>query len=78
MIGAYASSSKFVLVKLKAEQKSNEIATIPELIKMFDIERVLVTIDTMACQTKIAETIVEQGVDCLLTVENNQGSFEPT
>ncbi len=37
MISAYASSNKLVLGQLKAEQKSNEITAIPELIKMLDI-----------------------------------------
>lgn len=75
MISAYASSNKLVLGQLKTEQKSNEITAIPELIKMLDIKGALVTIDAMACQTKIAKAIVEQGGDYLLAVKSNQGKL---
>ncbi|WP_351123220.1 ISAs1 family transposase [Shewanella sp. T24-MNA-CIBAN-0130] len=75
MISAYASSNKLVLGQLKTEQKSNEITAIPELIKMLDIKGALVTIDAMACQTKIAKTIVDQGGDYLLAVKSNQGKL---
>ena len=68
MISAYASSNKLVLGQLKTEEKSNEITAIPELIKMLDIKGVLVTIDAMTCQTKIAKAIVEHGDDYLLAV----------
>lgn len=75
MISAYACTNKLVLGQLKTEQKSNEITAIPELIKLLDIKGALVTIDAMACQTKIAKTIVEQGGDYLLAVKQNQGNL---
>ncbi len=75
MISAYASSNKLVLGQLKTEAKSNEITAIPELIKMLDIKGTLVTIDAMACQTKIAKTIIEQGGDYMLAVKSNQGKL---
>ncbi|HBC3931672.1 TPA: ISAs1 family transposase, partial [Vibrio parahaemolyticus] len=75
MISAYASSNKLVLGQLKTEQKSNEITAIPELIKMLDIKGALVTIDAMACQTKIAKAIVDQGGEYLLAVKSNQGKL---
>jgi len=75
MVSAYASSNKLVLGQLKTEQKSNEITAIPELIKMLNIKGALVTIDAMACQTKIAKAIVDQGGDYLLAVKSNQGKL---
>ena len=42
---------------------------------MLDLRGALVTIDAMACQTKIAKTIVNQGGDYLLAVKNNQGKL---
>ena len=75
MISAYASSNKLVLGQLKTDQKSNEITAIPELIKMLDIKGALVTIDAMACQTKIAKIIIDKGGDYLLAVKNNQGKL---
>jgi len=59
MVSAYATSNKLVLGQLKTAQKSNEITAISELIQMLDIKGGLVTIDAMACQTKIAKTTGE-------------------
>lgn len=42
---------------------------------MLDIKGALVTIDAMACQTKIAKAFVEQDGDYLLAVKNNQGKL---
>jgi predicted transposase YbfD/YdcC len=42
---------------------------------MLDIKGALVTIDAMACQTKIAKAIVDQGGDYLLDVKSNQGKL---
>ncbi|MDQ2195052.1 ISAs1 family transposase, partial [Vibrio sp. A14(2019)] len=55
--------------------KSNEITAIPELIKMLDLRGALVTIDAMACQTKIAKVITNKGGDYLLAVKGNQGKL---
>ena len=72
MISAYASTNQMVLGQLKTNDKSNEITAIPELIQMLDLRGALVTIDAMACQTKIAKAIVQQGDDYLLAVKGNQ------
>lgn len=75
MISAYASANNLVLGQLKTDQKSNEITAIPELLSLLDLRGALVTIDAMACQTKIASCIVGQGADYLLAVKNNQGNL---
>ena len=49
--------------------KSNEITAIPELLQLLDLQGALVSIDAMACQTKIAKTIIEQKGDYLLAVK---------
>lgn len=72
MLSAYATANQMVLGQLKISDKSNEITAIPELIQMLDLRGALVTIDAMACQTKIAKTIVGQGGDYLLAVKGNQ------
>ena len=72
MISAYASTNQMVLGQLKTNEKSNEITAIPKLIQMLDLRGALVTIDAMACQTKIAKAIVQQGGDYLLAVKGNQ------
>ena len=48
---------------------------IPELLQLLDLQGALVSIDAMACQTKIAKTIIEQKGDYLLAVKGNQGNL---
>ena len=75
MISAYASVNKLVLGQLKTDKKSNEITAIPELLKMLDLRGALVSIDAMACQTKIAEQIIEQEGDYVLALKGNQSTL---
>ncbi|EBP2521644.1 ISAs1 family transposase [Salmonella enterica] len=75
MISAYACANQLVLGQMKTDKKSNEITAIPTLIKMLDLRGALVTIDAMACQTRIAKAIVDQGGDYLLAVKGNQGKL---
>lgn len=72
MVSAFSAANNLVLGQVKTNQKSNEITAIPELLKVLDIEGCTVTIDAMGCQTKIAQTIIEQGADYILSVKENQ------
>lgn len=42
---------------MKANEKSNEITAIPELIENMDIKNATLTIDAPSCQTEIVEKI---------------------
>lgn len=75
MVSAYASANQLVLGQVKTDKKSNEITAIPALIKMLDLRGAIVTIDAMACQTKIAKAITAKGGDYLLAVKGNQGKL---
>jgi hypothetical protein len=41
-------------------------------LKVLDIEDCIITIDAIGCQTKIAESIIENGTDYILAVKENQ------
>lgn len=75
MVSAYAVANKVVIGQLKTDAKSNEITAIPELIKLLDIKGCLISIDAIACQTKIAKEIIDNGGDYLLAVKGNQKSL---
>ena len=47
----------------------------PALLSVLDLERCVVTIDAMGCQTDIAGAIVEQQADYVLALKGNQGMF---
>ena len=72
LVSAWASECRLVLGQIAADQKSNEITAIPELLKLLDLQGCLVSIDAMGCQTDIATQIIEQGGDYLLAVKHNQ------
>ena len=73
MVSAWATENQLVLGQTKVAEKSNEITTIPELLRLLDISGCIVTIDAIGTQTEIVEAIIEGGGDYLLAVKENQG-----
>jgi predicted transposase YbfD/YdcC len=72
MVSAWATANHLVLGQRKTAEKSNEITALPELLRVLDLAGCIVTIDAMGCQTKIVETIVDQGADYVIAVKENQ------
>ena len=75
LVSAWAVEQGIVLGPRKADDKSNEITAIPELLEVLDIEGCVVTIEAMGCQTQIAEKIGQQTADYMLAVKGNQGTL---
>ena len=75
MISAFASEIGIVLGQLKVDGKSNEITAIPQLLDILDLEGATVTIDSMGCQTKIVEKIIEKKANYLLGLKGNQSTL---
>lgn len=76
MVNAFATAQGLCLGQSKVDDKTNEIAEIPKLLESLNISGFLVTINTMGCQKKIAQKIVDKNADYLLVVKGNQGSLE--
>jgi len=72
LVGAWAVSQKLSLGCVAVEEKGNEIAAIPELLKLIELSGAIVTIDAMGCQAEIARAIVDGGGDYILAVKGNQ------
>lgn len=75
MVSAWGEANGIVLGQQKVDEKSNEITAIPLLLTALDLANCIVTIDAMGCQTEIAEQIVEQGGDYVLSLKGNQGQL---
>lgn len=73
MVSAWASQNRLVLGQVKVDDKSNEITAIPELLRVLALQRCIVTIDAMGCQTEIAAHIIDQEADYLLALKANHG-----
>jgi predicted transposase YbfD/YdcC len=73
MVSAWASANRLVLGQTKVDDKSNEIAAIPELLGVLEVAGCIVTIDAIGCQKDIAKQIVAQDGDYVLSLKENQG-----
>lgn len=72
IVSAWCSSNKLIIGQVKADEKSNEITAIPELLDMLLIKGSIVTIDAMGCQKDIAEKIVKHNkADYVLALKEN-------
>lgn len=72
MVSAWATANHLVLGQVKVKGKSNEITAIPVLLALLDLTGCIITIDAIGTQTEIAQQIVNQGGDYLLSVKQNQ------
>ena len=75
MVSAWAQPNSLVLGQVKVDAKSNEITAIPRLLEQLDLTGTVVTIDAMGCQTAIAEQIIQQKGDYVLSLKGNQGGL---
>ena len=75
MVSAWANENQLVLGQVKVADKSNEITAIPKLLNLLDVSGCIVTIDAMGAQTEIAEQIIDQGADYVLSLKGNQGNL---
>jgi predicted transposase YbfD/YdcC len=72
MVSARAASQRMSIAQVAVESKSNEIAAIPEVLKLVELVGAVVTIDAMGCQAEVAEAIVDGGGDYILAVKRDQ------
>lgn len=75
LVAAWESTHGILLGQVKAQEKSNEITAIPELLDTIDIKGANVTIDAAGCQRDIAEKIIEKEGDYTLALKGNQGTL---
>jgi translation elongation factor P/translation initiation factor 5A len=75
MVSAWASENRVVLGQVKVDSKCNEVTAIPKLLQVLDLKGCIVTIDAMGTQTAIAQQIVEQEADYILSLRGNQGDL---
>src|SRR5690606_1148491 len=69
---AWVSANHLLLGHVAVPPGSNEIATLPTLLQLLNLQRAVVTIDAAGCQTTIAQQLVAQGADYVLALKANQ------
>ncbi len=72
MVSLFAHDNGQVLAQLKSPGKGQELAAILQLLQMTDLKGAVVTIDAVACQKQVAQTVIDSGGDYLLCAKQNQ------
>lgn len=75
LVSAWATEHGLVIGQRAVAEGTNEISTLPDLLKLLALEGCIVTIDAIGCQTAIAQTIRDQQADYVLSVKENQPSL---
>src|ERR1700683_926049 len=79
LVSPFATTSRLVLGQEAVDGKTNELSAIPVLIDRLaeggGLKGALVSIDAIATNAKIAQTITDKGADYLLAVKANQPSL---
>jgi len=72
MVSAWSCEERLVLAQIATDEKSNEITAVPQLLRLLNLKGRTVTTDAMSCQRDIAEQIVDQGGQYVLSLKRNQ------
>jgi predicted transposase YbfD/YdcC len=72
VVTAWAAENRLVLGTTAVPDGSNEVAAIPELLRILDLAGAIVTIDAAGCQVENARIIREREGHYLLAVKDNQ------
>lgn len=75
MVNAWASAAGMALALRDVPEDTNEIATVPEVLKQLVLKGCIVTMDAAHCQTTNSRIIVEQNGDYILALKENQGTL---
>ena len=74
-VSAWTCRNGVVPGQVEAEEKSNEIAAMPQLLKKLALSGCIATVDAMGCQREMARQIEGSGGDRVLAVKGNQGAM---
>jgi len=75
-VSAWATESRLTLGQVVVPDGSNEIAVIPELLRVLDLKKAIVTLDAAGCQVENAALIREQKGHYLLAVKGKQPTLQ--
>lgn len=74
-LNAYSNNYGICLASEKIDDKTNEIPTIPDILKRLSIKDVIVTWDALNTQTKNIEAVIAGEGDYVVPIKGNQENF---
>jgi len=75
IVSAYSSRTKLVIGQVKADEKSNEITAIPDLLDILYVKGAIVTIDAAGCQKRIVRKILKRDAGYVISLKGNQSTM---
>lgn len=75
IVSALSGKHQIVIAQVKADEKSNEITAVPDLLELLLLEGCIVSIDAAGCQKGHVETIVERKGDYVISLKGNQSTM---
>lgn len=75
VLNAYSNKYGICLASEMIEEKSNEIPTIPEILKRFKVKGNIITWDALNTQTDNVKAVVGLKGDYVIPIKGNQGNF---
>ncbi|MFC6670604.1 ISAs1 family transposase [Marinobacterium aestuariivivens] len=68
LLHAWSCEARLLVAQRRVDAKANEITALPEILSLFDLDGVTVTIDAIGCQKTVARQITEGGGDYVLAL----------
>ena len=75
IVSAHSHRTRLVIGQVKANEKSNEITAIPNLLDVLYLKGAIVTIDAAGCQRKIVRKILKRGAGYVISLKGNQSTM---
>lgn len=72
IVHAWCHELQLCLAQYQTDAKSNEITAIPVVLDFLEISGCIITLDSMGCQKKIAEKIIQKEADYIMGLKDNQ------
>ncbi|RTL87446.1 ISAs1-like element ISXa1 family transposase [Marinobacterium ramblicola] len=75
LLHAWSCETRLLVAQRRVDTKSNEITAIPDILSLFDLRGVTISIDAIGCQKAVARQITEAGGDYVLALKGNQSAL---
>jgi len=75
VLNAYSNKYGICLASEMIEEKSNEIPTIPEILKRFKVKGNIITWDALNTQISNVKAVIDLKGDYVVSIKGNQGNF---
>jgi predicted transposase YbfD/YdcC len=73
LVHVWATKQRLLLAQTAVEGAPGEVAAIPELLKLLNLEGAVVTVDANGCTAQVAQAVVQAKADYVLCLKGNRG-----